>query len=214
MSELKDSKFCLDGVINKEKSKVLFAEANGHVVDILLRFLTMPLGKIVRLLDLSHVDRPDIGCVTGLFRDLSDRNYFSVGGGNELLFMGSMSLGSQCRKIIHEFSYDPDEYFCQNSSCPYSGTRNAIAFADLKICFFCQEPLFDGNGGVLMVDAFWSSFVISDDLRISPIGTKSLLTVSNLGITDIDGAEIRRFRFGSDDVSLEIHLFSTFFFLG
>lgn len=204
MSNLKSSKFSMEALINIE-NKVLFAEANGHVVDVLLRFLTMPLGRIVKFLELSYVDPPVIGCVTALYGDLMNQDNFSVGEGDQLLFMGSTSLGSQCRRIVHDFSsssYNPREYFCQNSSCPFSGAPVAVAYHGIRICVFCQEPLVDGRGGVLMVEAS-SSFVISDDLRVAPVGTKSLLTVSNLGITDTDGAERRSLSFRIDYVSLD-----------
>lgn len=47
MSDAKEVKFSLKVLINKQKTKVLFAEAESDFSDVLLSFLTLPLGKIV-----------------------------------------------------------------------------------------------------------------------------------------------------------------------
>ncbi|KAG8039960.1 hypothetical protein GUJ93_ZPchr0028g29038 [Zizania palustris] len=38
-------------LVDKERSKVLFAESDSDFVDVLFGFLTLPLGTVVRLLD-------------------------------------------------------------------------------------------------------------------------------------------------------------------
>lgn len=47
MSDAEEVKFSLKVMINKEKTKVLFAESDSDFVDVLLSFLTLPLGSIV-----------------------------------------------------------------------------------------------------------------------------------------------------------------------
>ncbi|KAK4401659.1 hypothetical protein Sango_0906600 [Sesamum angolense] len=50
MSESEDVKFSLRVMMNKEENKVLYAEVGSSFADVLLSFLTLPLGTIVRLL--------------------------------------------------------------------------------------------------------------------------------------------------------------------
>ncbi|KAK6134779.1 hypothetical protein DH2020_031449 [Rehmannia glutinosa] len=73
MSNAKDVKFTLKVMINKQKSKVLFAEAGSDFVDVLLSFLTLPLGRIVMVLNDHYGDKtPAIGSLTTLYKGLSN----------------------------------------------------------------------------------------------------------------------------------------------
>ena len=53
--------------VDKEKNnKVVVAEASSEFVDILLSFLTLPLGTIIRLVS------PDIGCINNLYQSVKN----------------------------------------------------------------------------------------------------------------------------------------------
>ncbi|KAL6535896.1 hypothetical protein OROHE_012740 [Orobanche hederae] len=83
-----DVKFCLKVMINKEKTKVLLAEADGDLVDVLLSFLTLPLGTIVRILENHYGDEaPVLGSLTTLRKGLSvlDRAHFSAESSKQML---------------------------------------------------------------------------------------------------------------------------------
>ncbi|KAG8039968.1 hypothetical protein GUJ93_ZPchr0028g29051 [Zizania palustris] len=55
--------------VDKERSKVLFAESDNDFADVLFSFLTLPLGAIVRLLGKqSH----EIGCLNEVYKSVED----------------------------------------------------------------------------------------------------------------------------------------------
>ncbi|KAL6535903.1 hypothetical protein OROHE_012747 [Orobanche hederae] len=153
----KDVKFSLKVVINKQKTKVLFAEAGSDFTDVLLSFLTLPLGKIVQVLERHYKEEaPVIGSLTSLYKGLSnlDSTHFSTEGAKQMLL-----------DPISSFS---DEFF--------------------------------GDGGVFTTTTH-ETFLISDDLEILPNVTASFSKIlSKLGITDIDGAEVRSVTFGLNEI--------------
>ncbi|KAL8478281.1 hypothetical protein ACS0TY_030255 [Phlomoides rotata] len=54
----KDVTLPLRVMVNKEKTKVLFAEADSKSISVLLSFLTLPLGRIVKILEKHYADNP------------------------------------------------------------------------------------------------------------------------------------------------------------
>ncbi|KZV34413.1 hypothetical protein F511_35450 [Dorcoceras hygrometricum] len=51
MAAAEEVHFSLKVMMMKKSNKVLYAEVDSHLVDVLLSFLTLPLGTIVRLLN-------------------------------------------------------------------------------------------------------------------------------------------------------------------
>ncbi|KAL0384216.1 UNVERIFIED_CONTAM: hypothetical protein Sradi_2815900 [Sesamum radiatum] len=69
MSESEDVKLSLRVVMNKEENKVLFAEVDNCFADVLLSFLTLPLGTIARLLVKHYAEgAPVIGSLSTLYQ--------------------------------------------------------------------------------------------------------------------------------------------------
>ncbi|KAL0422624.1 UNVERIFIED_CONTAM: hypothetical protein Slati_3285300 [Sesamum latifolium] len=77
MSESEEVKFSVRVVMNKEENKVLFAEADSSFADVLLSFLTLPLGTIVRLL-LKHYanEAPIVGSLSTLYQGEQNSRYY------------------------------------------------------------------------------------------------------------------------------------------
>ena len=66
-ASMQDHSFTLKLFVDKEKNnKVVVAEASSEFVDILLSFLTLPLGTIIRLVS------PDIGCINNLYQSVQN----------------------------------------------------------------------------------------------------------------------------------------------
>ncbi|EYU34023.1 hypothetical protein MIMGU_mgv1a0195142mg, partial [Erythranthe guttata] len=67
----KDVSFSLKVMINKDKNKVLFALIDADFADVLLSFLTLPLGKIVKVLAKHYGEEEDrapvVGSLTSLY---------------------------------------------------------------------------------------------------------------------------------------------------
>ncbi|KAL8474335.1 hypothetical protein ACS0TY_030974 [Phlomoides rotata] len=65
----KDAKVSLKVMVNKEKTKVLFAEADCDFASVLISFLLLPLGRIVKLLEKHYGDKsPAFGSITSLYK--------------------------------------------------------------------------------------------------------------------------------------------------
>ena len=63
----KDIKFSLKATVNKKKGKVLFAQVDSAFADVLLSFLTLPLGTIVKALSKCEDITPQFGSLTSLY---------------------------------------------------------------------------------------------------------------------------------------------------
>ena len=69
MFEAEEVQFHVKFVINKSKTKVLFAEAGSDFADVLLSFLAMPLRTIVEVLENHYGDEaPAVGCLNTLYK--------------------------------------------------------------------------------------------------------------------------------------------------
>ncbi|XP_028770583.1 uncharacterized protein LOC114727961 [Neltuma alba] len=60
-------------VVDKEQNRVLYAEAGKDFVDILLSFLTLPLGTIARLVSKDSTTKPcRFGCISSLYESVGN----------------------------------------------------------------------------------------------------------------------------------------------
>lgn len=103
----KNVEFSLKVMINKEKGKVLFAEAESHFVDILLSFLTLPLGRIIKLFEKQCGDEsPTIGSLSHLYRSLAklDNDSFLTEDAKETLLNPTSSFEAVYERLKLDFS--------------------------------------------------------------------------------------------------------------
>ncbi|KAK6157281.1 hypothetical protein DH2020_011529 [Rehmannia glutinosa] len=216
MSDGMEVKFSLKVMINKQKTKVLFAEADSDFVDVLLSFLTLPLGTIVRILEKHYGDEaPAIGSLTTLYKGLAnlDSDHFLVESGKQMLLNPRNSFETECRKLkLNVDDTQPTKYFtCENWNCShprisnigmYYGTARCSCGKPLKkeisVKEFCEAA---DNGDVGVFSIKTASFIICDDLRMVPNVAGSIMeTLGNLEITDTLGAELRDFTLGFNEI--------------
>ncbi|KAK6157283.1 hypothetical protein DH2020_011531 [Rehmannia glutinosa] len=209
-------KFSLKVMVNKQKTKVLFAEADSDFADVLLSFLTLPLGTIVRIMYKHYGDKaPIIGSLTTLYNGLSnlDSVYFWTESGKQMLLNPRNSSETECRKLkLNVDDTQPAKYFtCEDWNCGYPRYSNIGMYYGTAICA-CGKTLkreinvdeffqADGNcdDGVFTIKT--ASFIICDDLRMAPNVAGSVMeTLDNLGITDTLGAELMNVTFGFNEV--------------
>ncbi|KAL1560798.1 hypothetical protein AAHA92_10970 [Salvia divinorum] len=196
-------------VLNKEKTKVLFAEANSDFINVLLSFLTLPLGKIVTILQKHNGPEvaATIGSLTTLYRGLSelDSAHFSVPGAKEMLLNPQSSFRDECRKLAVDVTHTaPLQYFfCEDENCFHTAYHNVSVYSDIATCA-CGRSLkmpvsvFERQDEA---EAFVISplfFIITDDLRFAPIVTGIVQALTDFGITDTRGAEMK-------SLSLDLH---------
>ena len=175
MSEAEEVKMHIKVVINKEKTKVLFAEADSDFTDVLLSFLLLPLGTIVEVLEKHYGDKaPVIGSLNTLYRGAKNLDLIHF-------------LGEDVKKeLINSTLFDSE--LCK-----------------LRLNIRGTQLTNSSNGesyeGVFTKSA--ASFIITEKLFVIPSVFGSIVeTLSTLGIAveDMDGTETRNVTFGLNEV--------------
>ncbi|XP_012844355.1 PREDICTED: uncharacterized protein LOC105964377 [Erythranthe guttata] len=222
MSDAKEIKFSLKVMINKKKNKVLFAEADSDFIDVLISFLTLPLGTIVRVLKKHYEDELhgapfNIGSLTTLYNGLSnlDNVHFWTEGCKDVLLNPKSSFEAECLKLKLDISEtQPIGYFiCKNNACKAYQARRfpclSIYYDTVTCCCGVkmkrelgqkESQANEDAGGVFTNNAV--PFIISDDLRILPNMKGYVQTLRDLDVTYTNGAELRNVSFGFNEVSI------------
>lgn len=212
MATSEETKIPLTVVIDREKNKVVFAEANSDFVDILFSFLTLPMGTILRLLG-KHSG--SIGSFSTLYESIAnlDAEYFGTEECKAMLLNPRNSAEAECRKLrLNIDDTKPTEYFiCENWGCS-RGSYGYFSTYDTAKCNECKK-LFnreirlkdsnvnqsEGNEGVFVTQT--ASFAISDDLHVIPNMPGSTLgLLNNSGIRDFRALEERKLKIGFNEI--------------
>ncbi|KAI3457338.1 hypothetical protein Pfo_014001 [Paulownia fortunei] len=189
MSDVKDVKFSLKVMINKQKTKVLFAEADSDFTD-------------------KHYgdEAPVVGSLTILYNGLAnlDSVHFWTEGGKQMLLNPRSSFEAECRKLkLNVDDTRPTKYVtCGDRDCKRKRSPYVRMYYDTMKCD-CGKSLSkemgigetksqaaddgdsDGDGGVFTINT--ASFIICDDLRMAPNIPGSIIqTLINLRITIMD----------------------------
>lgn len=194
--------FSLKVMINKDKGKVLFAEADGRFADILITFLTLPLGRILRILEKHYRDEaPAIGSLSSLYHSLKnlDTSRFVSEGAKRTLINPTSSFEAENGSLSLDITDSiPSETFCCCGACTTTAPGTTNARARWK-SWQCMKKV----SGVEVFTINSASFIISDDLQIMPNETGVFGIITALGITDIDEAEAIHVDFGFTQVILD-----------
>ncbi|KAL6554124.1 hypothetical protein OROMI_019797 [Orobanche minor] len=197
---------------------VLYAEADSHFVDVLLSFLTLPLGTIIRILGKHYGDdeahAPVIGSLTTMYNGLAnlDNDHFCTESGKQMLLNPRKSFKNErCKLKLNVDDTQPTKAFaCADEDCSFRSTPNIGLYYDTsrcdcgkrldnKGCFVRERDHEDDDAGVFTERA--ASFIISDDLQMLPSETGYAVRIlTSLGITSTDGTELRNVTFGFNEV--------------
>ncbi|KAG6419575.1 hypothetical protein SASPL_121797 [Salvia splendens] len=218
MGDGKEAEFSLKVMINKEKTKVLFAQVDSHFADFLLSFLTLPLGRIIKALNKHYGDdeAPTVGSLSSLYHSLVnlDSSHFWTEGAKQTLLNPRSSIEDEYKRLkldIADFQ-PPKTLYCtehtwlnriQSVSVYYDsinrfhtcGCGHTRIGKEDKEKTGCKAASGDG---VFTINT--ASFVISDDLHILPVEAGLLGIILNLGITGADKAEAINVTFGFSEI--------------
>ncbi|WJX82036.1 hypothetical protein P8452_64847 [Trifolium repens] len=181
-------------LVDKEKSKVLFAEAAKDFVDVLCSFLTLPLGTIARLVAAeSNIEAVKFGSISSLYQSVANLDEQCLWNQTckEMLLRPRNSMDGYCRKL--KLNIDETEclpyFFCEDNTCKVNN-RNCVGFFRNQKCI-CGKLLNAIRPLTLTTeDGFVKetmTFIISDDLFVMPnlLGT-SINLLQKLGVNDIN----------------------------
>ncbi|KAM1653693.1 hypothetical protein ACFX14_006256 [Malus domestica] len=119
MGEKSMNKISLKVLMNNLTNKVIFAECDSDFIDVLLSFLTIPLGKIVRLSNRSQPLR--IGCMDNLYGSVEnlDLQHFRTAECRDMLLHPRSRPEDLLMNLKLKYDqFEPSRYFkCSNESC-------------------------------------------------------------------------------------------------
>jgi hypothetical protein len=170
-------KISLKVMVDKKRDEVIYAEAGKDFVDVLLSFLTLPLGTIARLVAKeSNIEAVKFGSINSLYKSVKDldQKYLWNQTCKEMLLNPRNSMEGYCRKLrLNIDDTEPLKYFyCENLEC-----NSSVKEGKNRLSLFRNQKC--GCGKVLISAAVrWSlengfakensTFIISDDLYVMP----------------------------------------------
>jgi len=186
-------KFSLKLLIDEKRNKVVLAEAEQDFVDVLLSLLTLPMGKIAGLLK-------DHKTVLGFYKNLNksvadmDTSHFETEACKSMLLDPKSSKDTHRKRLKLNMSYTvPTEFFVCPSffKSPSCGSRaysnfntskcSCGALMDARIHVpeevQVEQVIGDIADGVFV--NFRSSFIVTDDLKVTPNSIGVLMNVLN-----------------------------------
>ncbi|KAF7825583.1 DUF674 family protein [Senna tora] len=122
-------------MVDRGRNRVLFAEAGKDFADVLLSFLTLPLGTIARLVSKgSNLKAVRFGCISSLYESVGnlDRKYFCTNTCKEMLLMTRNTMEAHCGNLkINIDDTVPTKYFI----CPKLNVESAtiVILDDLSV---------------------------------------------------------------------------------
>ncbi|WJX26794.1 hypothetical protein P8452_15672 [Trifolium repens] len=170
-------KISLKVMVDKKRDEVIYAEAGKDFVDVLLSFLTLPLGTIARLVAKeSNIEAVKFGSINSLYKSVKDldQKYLWNQTCKEMLLNPRNSMEGYCRKLrLNIDDTEPLKYFyCENLECNSSvkeGKNRLSLFRNQKCG--CGNLLISGAGRWSLENGFAkenATFIISDDLYVMP----------------------------------------------
>ena len=168
----------LNLLIEKNSGRVLLAECDKNFVDVLLSFLVLPLGKVIRLADKES----RIGSMDELYKSvetLSTECFWTRACKNMLLEPRS-AYGLECSNLAVKIDQtDYNEYYtCPRTPCLSTalGRHGFVSLVENSICgcgramdnrlHLDADRSADTAGGFV---ARVERFIVSDDLQVTPV---------------------------------------------
>ncbi|XP_028783527.1 uncharacterized protein LOC114739711 [Neltuma alba] len=177
MASMQDPSSPLRLLVDRERNRVVVAEASGDFVNALLSFLTLPLGTIIRLLSNKQKQQPiEVGCINNLYQSVQnfDTQVFWNGTCKKMLLWPRNPCEKLCQKL--KFNVDDTEptKYMMCGSCG-GGNRTLLStFAgvscscgklmDKEMKLEGEENNSKGEDGVFVRGD--TMYLIFDDLRV------------------------------------------------
>ncbi|KAK8965353.1 hypothetical protein KSP40_PGU022031 [Platanthera guangdongensis] len=195
-------------LIDREQKRVVFAEAGSDFVDVLFSFLTLPLGRIVRLLKKQSC----LGSLDSLYDsvELLDIKHLKTEACRDMLLNPRNAAAMQCEDLkikgIHEL--EPRKlYTCSqddcliHSTCYYTFSIKCLCHRCGKLMVKCPGQWLketSEEGGIFVDDK--DNFMITDDLRVMPTSLLNGLSLfKEMKIKEASTLEERVLDFGTKE---------------
>ncbi|CAL0304451.1 unnamed protein product [Lupinus luteus] len=189
-------------LIDKKKNKVLYAQAGKDFVDILLSFLTFPLGTIARVvakeLELKNVN---VGSLNNLYESVAnlDVEYFWTETSKEMLLQPRNYMEDYCQNL--KLNIDDTEkmkfFICQNWECSRKESGSLLSIFKNRNCKcgkLMNREISRKNETMINHEGFVPdicSFIIFDNLKMVPDNIQNFVSLPmNFGYEDFNSIKI------------------------
>ncbi|KAH7667757.1 hypothetical protein IHE45_12G080500 [Dioscorea alata] len=203
----REKKLTLKLLINKESGRVVFAECGKDFVEILLSFLTLPLGTVIRLLD----KQSSLGCMDALYENVEklDLKCLQTEACKSMLLCPRSVAERHCKHLkIKVDNLDPKRlYLCLKWDCVARVHKLFSSVADArcpcgspmdKFALLCKKEA-SGDGGFVRGER--ARFLVSDDLHVSLASMASSLSLlQEFGIQDVSLLQEREVSVGRPEI--------------
>ncbi|XP_058188606.1 uncharacterized protein LOC131306403 [Rhododendron vialii] len=188
-------------LVEKEKNRIVFVEANNDFVDVLFSFLTIPIGTIVRLTR-EHSLEGEIGCLNNLYETLEkfDEGFLSSEH-KGILLHPRCATDVYCRDLKVDLVECNKSKYYVCASCgmvSYYQTDSCRCGKALSIELNLLDRVTQDGSGLIKPTV---RFMITDDFQVLPMSTAAGLSLlGNFGAFDGSKTEERMLNIGKDEV--------------
>ncbi|RWR83866.1 hypothetical protein CKAN_01264000 [Cinnamomum micranthum f. kanehirae] len=197
-------------LVDKERNKVIYAESGKDFVEILLSFLTLPIGTVIKL----SGKQSKMGSLTMLYKSLEelDLEFPNTKACKDMLLHPKSSaeeLYKNLPLIVNRgATYRTKYYICSLECCVgihhlVSTVKDAPCLCGKKMGWRVPEEKgdlnADGEDGVFIEGKM--RFMIRDDLKISVVSSwKSFALLKKFGVSDTSVLEEMNVNVGEEEV--------------
>ncbi|XP_068339143.1 uncharacterized protein [Pyrus communis] len=186
-----ENRIRLKALVDKRSNKIIFIESGNAFIDVLLSFLTIPLGSIIKL-GREHSAQVEIGCMNNLYSSVEEIDVCELRSDacREMLLLPRNAAESHCKNLVLQIYHNakPTRYlacwYCLKNSTRkfFNYYRGDIAPCGVCKRYTCQEITFSVDGSSAFVKER-ARLLITDDLQlISPCCTSIVSLFTNLGV--------------------------------
>ncbi|KAL5817104.1 hypothetical protein ACOSQ3_025482 [Xanthoceras sorbifolium] len=213
MAEKHTQGISLKALVDKDNNRVIFAEANEDFVDVLLSFLTMPMGTIIRLIR-SKSPTLGIGCMNNLYESIEnlDVKRLQTEACKTMLLYPRNATAAECRRLKLKIDDDVEEsrkyYLCHTHDCVLCSYKLLSQYRDgFCVCggymarkiYLTEKEHKERAKGVFVKGP--TCLIVSDELEIMPASIEASLSLfSKLGVVDGTTTEECNLNIGIDEV--------------
>ncbi|KAB2607033.1 hypothetical protein D8674_006750 [Pyrus ussuriensis x Pyrus communis] len=204
-----ENKINLKALVDKGSNKIIFIESGNAFIDVLLSFLTIPLGTIIKL-GREHSAPVEIGCMNNLYSSVEEIDVSELRSDacREMLLLPRNAAESHCKNLVLQIDHNakPTRYFGCYSCLKRETTRKLFRYnLGGTACKACYCSVYgEITFSVDVASAFVKErarLLITDDLQlISPFRESISSLFTNLGVTNRNTTEELNLNIGVDEV--------------
>ncbi|KAJ6814038.1 uncharacterized protein M6B38_139095 [Iris pallida] len=191
-------------LVDKERSRVVYAEADKDFVDILFSFLTLPLSTIVKVLN----KQSSLGCMDNLYESVEklDIRYLQTEACKSMLLHPRSEAAVLCEdlKINIDDPKPRDIFACKKDDCCSKQTC-LVSSAQNAQCIHCKEKmdrvLTLKKKDVKLFVKDGVKYIISSDIHVEPATVMHILSLlQKMNIKDSSVLEERYMDISEEEI--------------